>query len=133
VRIVVKERHRNPVHLQLLQDNARELRKKGYDVKTERRTEMGDAITTKKESSMNDDFLFAVDCNTMEVIVSNSLKGTNKIKFIERIKKDDNIMIFNAAVTLKSITAASNFDEKIFELMDNVCQAIYEKHKETKM
>ena len=82
---------------------------------------------------MNDDFLFAVDCNTMEVIVSNSLKGTNKIKFIERIKKDDNIMIFNAAVTLKSITAASNFDEKIFELMDNVCQAIYEKHKETKM
>jgi len=94
---------------------------------------MDDAITTKKESNMNDDFLFAVDFNTMEVIVSISSKGTNKIKFIERIKKDDNIMIFNAAVTLKSITASSNFDEKIFKLMDNVCQAIYEKHKETKM
>ena len=94
---------------------------------------MDDAITTKKESNMNDDFLFAVDFNTMEVIVSISSKGTNKIKFIERIKKDDNIMIFNAAVTLKSITASSNFDEEIFKLMDNVCQAIYEKHKETKM
>jgi len=92
---------------------------------------MDDAITTKKESNMNDDFLFAVDFNTMEVIVSNSSKGTNKIKFIERIKKDDNIIIFNAAVTLKSISESSDFDPKLFKMMDKICQSIYNKHKET--
>lgn len=80
---------------------------------------------------MNDDFLFAVDFNTMEVIVSNSSKGTNKIKFIERIKKDDNIIIFNAAVTLKSISESSDFDPKLFKMMDKICQSIYNKHKET--
>jgi len=92
---------------------------------------MDDAITTKKESNMNNDFLFAVDFNTMEVIVSNSSKGTNKIKFIERIKKDDNIIIFNAAVTLKSISESSDFDPKLFKMMDKICQSIYNKHKET--
>ena len=80
---------------------------------------------------MNNDFLFAVDFNTMEVIVSNSSKGTNKIKFIERIKKDDNIIIFNAAVTLKSISESSDFDPKLFKMMDKICQSIYNKHKET--
>ena len=80
---------------------------------------------------MNDNLLFAVDFNTMEVIVSDSSKGTNKIKFIERIKQNDNDMLFNAVVTLKSITESSNFDTKIFKLMDNVCQVMYNKHKET--
>jgi|GEM_PF-527346 len=80
---------------------------------------------------MNEEFLFAVDFKTDEVIVSCSSKGTNKIKFIERIKKNDNILIFNAAVTLKSISESSDLDPKIFNLMDKVCQTIYNEHKES--
>ena len=81
---------------------------------------------------MNEEFLFAVDFKTDEVIVSCSSKGTNKIKFIERIKKNDNILIFNASVTLKSISESSEFDLKLFKMMDKVCQSIYKKHKEVK-
>jgi len=90
-----------------------------------------DAITTNNEINMNEEFLFAVDFKTDEVIVSCSSKGTNKIKFIERIKKNDNILIFNAAVTLKSISESSDLDPKIFNMMDKVCQTIYNKHKES--
>jgi len=90
-----------------------------------------DAITTNNEINMNEEFLFAVDFKTDEVIVSCSSKGTNKIKFIERIKKNDNILIFNAAVTLKSISESSDLDPKIFNLMDKVCQTIYNEHKES--
>ena len=92
---------------------------------------MVDAITTNNEINMNEEFLFAVDFKTDEVIVSCSSKGTNKIKFIERIKKNDNILIFNAAVTLKSISESSDLDPKIFNLMDKVCQTIYNEHKES--
>ena len=81
---------------------------------------------------MNEEFLFAVDFKTEEVIVSCSSKGTNKIKFIERIKKNDNIMIFNAALTLKSISESSDIDPKIFKMMDKVCQTIYNSHTESK-
>jgi|TARA_B110000305_G_scaffold100497_1_gene113155 outer membrane lipoprotein-sorting protein len=90
-----------------------------------------DAITTKNKIIMNEEFLFAVDFTTEEVIVSYSSKGTNKIKFIERINKDDNIMIFNAAVTLKSISESSDFDPKLFKMMDKVCQSIYNKLRES--
>ena len=79
---------------------------------------------------MNRSFLFAIDINTKEVIVSESLKGTNKINFIERIKQSDNDMFFNAIVTLTSITKSSSFDTIIFKSMDKVCQMIYHKHKE---
>lgn len=79
---------------------------------------------------MNEDFLFAVDFKKKEVIVSSSSKGTNQVKFIERIKKDDNILIFNAAVTLKSISESSDLDLKLFKMMDKVCQSIYIKHQE---
>lgn len=69
--------------------------------------------------------------NSEEIIVSDSLKGSNKINFIERIGHHDNDILYNAVVTLTSITKASNFDITIFKAMDKVCQMIYNKHKET--
>lgn len=79
---------------------------------------------------MNKSLLFAVDINTEEVIVSDSSKGSNKINFVERIKRSDNEMFYNAVLTLTSITKSSNFDEAIFKSMDKVCQMMYNKHKE---
>jgi hypothetical protein len=81
---------------------------------------------------MNKKFLFAVEKNTEEVIVSYSSKGSNKINFIEHIKRSDNDMFFNAILTLTSIAKSSNFDEAIFKSMDKVCQMMYNKHKETR-
>ena len=80
---------------------------------------------------MNNNFLFAVDTNTEEVIVSDSPKGSNIVNFIERIGRNDNEILYSAAVTLTSITKATNFDVAIFKAMDKVCQMIYNKHKET--
>jgi hypothetical protein len=73
--------------------------------------------------------LFAIDLNTQEVIVSESPKGSNKINFIERIRRQENDMLFNAVSTLTSISKASDFDISIFKAMDKVCQMIYNKHK----
>jgi hypothetical protein len=81
---------------------------------------------------MNKNILFAIDTNTEEIIVSDSPKGSNKINFIERIGRRDNVILYNAVVTLTSLTNASNFDTKIFKAMDKVCQMIYNKHKEIK-
>ena len=78
---------------------------------------------------MDKDLLFAIDKNTEEVIVSESFKVSNKINFIERIKKSDNEIFFNAVVTLTSITKSSKFDSKIFKSMDKICQMMYDKHK----
>ena len=72
--------------------------------------------------------LFAIDQNTQEIIVSESPKGSNKINFIERIRRQENDMLFNAASTLTSISKASDFDISIFKAMDKVCQMIYNKH-----
>tara|TARA_B110000285_G_C15108305_1_gene609385 strand:+ start:1745 stop:1990 length:246 start_codon:yes stop_codon:yes gene_type:complete len=80
---------------------------------------------------MNKGLLFAIDINTEEVIVSDSSKGSNKINFIERIKRSENDIIYNAVQTLTSITKSTNFDAVIFKSMDKVCQMMYEKHKVT--
>ncbi len=72
--------------------------------------------------------LFAIDQNTQEIIVSNSPKGSNKINFIERIRRQENDTLFNAVATLTSISNASDFDISIFNAMDKVCQMIYNKH-----
>ena len=80
---------------------------------------------------MNKSLLFAIDTNTEEVIVSDSLKGSNKIKFIERIKRSDNDIIYNAVQTLTSITKSTIFDAATFTSMDKVCQMMYNKHKVT--
>ena len=79
---------------------------------------------------MNKSLLFAIDIHTQEVIVSGSSKGSNKINFIERIKKSDNDMLYNGVQTLTSISKSSNFDMAIFNSMDKVCQMMYGEHKE---
>ena len=61
--------------------------------------------------------LFAIDQNTQEIIVSDSPKGSNKINFIERIRRQENEMLFNAACTLTSISKASDFDISIFNYL----------------
>jgi hypothetical protein len=80
---------------------------------------------------MNNNTLFAIDMNTEEIIVSDSPKGSNKVNFIERIGRKDNVILFNAVVTLTSITNATDFDITTFKAMDKVCQMIYNKHKGT--
>lgn len=77
---------------------------------------------------MNTTYLFAIDSNTEEVIVSESAKGTNKIDFIERISRTENDILYNAVVTLTSISQDPNLDVSIFKASDKLCQLIYAKH-----
>ncbi len=79
---------------------------------------------------MNNNFLFAVDLTTEEIIISESPKGSNKVNFIERISRNNNEILYNAVVTLTGITKATNFDAGLFKAMDKVCQMLYNKHKE---
>jgi hypothetical protein len=74
--------------------------------------------------------LFAIDLKTEEIIISDSPKGSNEIKFIERINLENSEVLYNAVVALTSITKDPNFDIKIFKAMDKVCQMLYTKHKE---
>lgn len=76
--------------------------------------------------------LFAIDQNSNEIIVSESPKGSNKINFKERIKREQNEILFNAVVTLTSISSASNLDVTLFKAMDKICIQIYGKHQENK-
>jgi hypothetical protein len=77
---------------------------------------------------MNTTYLFAIDSNTEEVIVSESAKGTNKIDFIERINRKENEILYNAVITLTSISQDPNLDVSIFKASDKLCQLIYAKH-----
>lgn len=86
--------------------------------------------TNIKNFKMN--ILFAIDKETHEIIISESPKGTNKINFIERLENQDSIILYNAVVTLTSITTAEDFDSTTFKAMDKVCQMIYKKYKESK-
>jgi len=81
---------------------------------------------------MKKTILFAIDLNTKETVVSESEKGSNKVNFIERIRRQDNVNLYNAVELLTSLSIASNFDTSIFKAMDKVCQMMYNKHKETK-
>jgi hypothetical protein len=76
--------------------------------------------------------LFAIDKNTEEVIVSDSPKGSNKINFIERIGRQDNVNLFKAVEILSNLSSDSNLDTSIFKAVDKVCQMIYNRHKEAK-
>lgn len=81
---------------------------------------------------MSNNLLFAIDIHTEEVIVSESPKGSNKINFIERIHRQDNDILYNAVVTLTSITKSAKVDTAVFKAMDKVCQLIYNSMKENK-
>ncbi len=75
------------------------------------------------------DLLFAIDIDKEEIIVSESPKGTNRIDFVERVKRQENKMLYHAVLTLTSISQSSDFDINIFKAMDKVCQMLYNKHK----
>jgi hypothetical protein len=81
---------------------------------------------------MKDTILFAIDLNTEEVLVSSSVKGSNKIDLIERISKNDSLVLYNSVLTLTSIVNDRNVDTKIFNSMDKVCLMVYNKYKESK-
>jgi hypothetical protein len=81
---------------------------------------------------MKKTILFALDLNTEEIVVSESEKGSNKVNFIERIRRKDNVNLYNAVELLTSLSNASNFDISIFKAMDKICQMMYIKHTETK-
>ena len=95
---------------------------------------MADATFTNdqdyKFETMNDSRLFAIDPAKEEIIISESPKGSNKINLVERISRRENEMLYNAVVTLTSITKDTNFDPSIFKAMDKVCQLMYNKHTE---
>lgn len=98
--------------------------------------QMADAIYTNNSTNkllvMSSNLLFAIDKTTEEVIVSDSPKGSNKILFIERIKRNENEILFNSVELLTSITNASKFDISVFKAMDKVCQLIYDDYKKGK-
>lgn len=75
--------------------------------------------------------LFAIDIKAEAVLVSESEKGSHKVNLIERIARNKNALIFDAVVTLTSISSSPDFDIAIFKAMDKVCQMIYAKHIET--
>ena len=79
---------------------------------------------------MSKTILFALDTITEEIIVSESPKGSTTVHFIERIRHQDNEILFNAVATLTSISKSPDFDMAIFKAMDKVCQMIYVKHIE---
>ena len=81
---------------------------------------------------MSTNNLFAIDSKTEEIIVSESPKGSNKINFIERIDRQKNELLYNAVVTLTSISNSPNLDMTTFKAMDKVCQLIYGKQKGNK-
>jgi len=81
---------------------------------------------------MKNTILFAIDIKTEETLVSESEKGSNKVNFIERIRRNENELLFDAVATLTKITNSTNFNVAIFKAMDKVCQMIYIQHSENK-
>jgi hypothetical protein len=77
---------------------------------------------------MNTTYLFAIDSNSEEVLVSESAKGTNKIDFIEKISRTENEILYNAVLTLTRVSQDPNLDVAIFKASDKLCQMIYAKH-----
>lgn len=74
---------------------------------------------------MSRNLLFALDPKTEAVLVSESPKGSKQIHFIERIARAENEILYNAVVTLTSISRAPDIDVKLFKAMDKLCQQIY--------
>ena len=81
---------------------------------------------------MNTGYLFAIDKQTDEVIISESSKGSNKVHLIERMGRKDNEVLYHAVAALTGIAQAEDFDAALFKAMDKVCQMIYNKLKERK-
>jgi hypothetical protein len=81
---------------------------------------------------MSTNFLFAIDQDTDDVIISDSPKGIININFIERIGRKEHEMLYNAVQTHTAITKDPNFNKVLLKAVDKVCQLIYNQHKELK-
>ena len=77
---------------------------------------------------MKKTLLFAIDSNTLETIVSESSKGSNKIDAVARIARAENELLFDAVSLLTKVSKSSPLDPAIFKASDKLCHAIYEKH-----
>lgn len=77
---------------------------------------------------MKKTLLFAIDSNTLETIVSESSKGSNKIDAVARIARAENELLFDAVSLLTKVSKSSPLDPAIFKASDKLCQVIYEKH-----
>lgn len=74
---------------------------------------------------MSKNLLFAVDGKTEDVIISESPKGTNKVHFIERMRRSENEILYQAVITLTLMAQAPNPDIAAFKAMDKVCNLVY--------
>lgn len=78
---------------------------------------------------MSHSLLFAIDKENQEVVISTSNDGSKKIENKDSIKKSENISLFNAVITLKSLIESDDLDIKVFKAMQKVCEMIYKNHK----
>lgn len=78
---------------------------------------------------MKNQFLFAIDTTTEEIIVSESPKGSFRIQQIDRIPCSKHKIFANAVKTLEAITQSAPMDTELFKDMDKICQTIYNKYK----
>jgi ribosomal protein L7Ae-like RNA K-turn-binding protein len=73
--------------------------------------------------------LFAIHPTAEAVMISESLKGSNQITFLEQIARRENETFYLAVETLTSLSRSPDLDVKIFKAMDKVCQMMYEQHR----
>lgn len=118
-----------PPNLPEVPPNVWERQKKDPDAEIRQPIPVDVAIYINNLKKMSN-FLFAIDSKTEEVIVSESPKGSKSIHFIERIRRNENELLYNAVVTLTSISHSADFNPAIFKAMDKVCQMIYNMNKE---
>ncbi|HLV52896.1 MAG TPA: hypothetical protein VKY29_02665 [Cryomorphaceae bacterium] len=78
----------------------------------------------------NKTLLFSVDPKEEAVLVSESVKGSREINFVERVPREANAMLFDAVATLTAMAKSPDFDAAIFRAMDKVCRMIYLKHRQ---
>jgi hypothetical protein len=81
---------------------------------------------------MTTEFMFAINPDSEEVLISESPQGSNQIQLIERVSRLQNELLFHAVVTLTCISQDPNLDLKLFKAMDKVCQMAYQKFKSDK-
>ena len=77
---------------------------------------------------MKKTILFAIDGTSKEVIVSESQKGSTSITFIERIPADKNELLYDAVKLLTKASREPKVNMEWFQLINQVCQLIYQQH-----
>lgn len=73
-------------------------------------------------------YLFAIDTQTEEIIVSQSPKGSFKIEAVERIGKNNHAVLFHAVSALNLLSREQEINMTLFKAMDAICQKIYLSH-----